>query len=191
LIQERKYLKNVTSKTLAWYEQSFRAFEGALESAQTIKQRLINLREKGVSAVSINTYPRCVNAYLKWTGSDLKIPRLTEEKRILKTFTSVDSQRLLDYKPKSKSQARVQALAILLLDTGLRIAEALALRASDIDLDNFLITVRNGKGRKQRLIPFSIARRKTLYRLVRSADQGYLFATKGATLSIRNAQHDL
>ena len=27
---ERRYLKNVTPKTLAWYEQSFKAFDGAL-----------------------------------------------------------------------------------------------------------------------------------------------------------------
>jgi len=28
--QERKYLKNVTPKTLAWYDDSFKAFQGAL-----------------------------------------------------------------------------------------------------------------------------------------------------------------
>lgn len=28
--QERKYLKNVTPRTLTWYRHSFKAFEGAL-----------------------------------------------------------------------------------------------------------------------------------------------------------------
>jgi integrase len=140
-IRERKYLKNVTSKTLAWYEQSFQSFEGALESAQTIKQRIVELRNRGISAISVNTWLRCINAYLKWTGSDLKIPRLQEEKKILKTLTSEDVKRLLTHKTKSKSQSRIQSLAILLLDTGLRIAEALALLSTDVDLDNFLSRV--------------------------------------------------
>ena len=149
---------------------SFRAFSGALDSKQTINQRIISLREKGISAVSINTWLRCINAYLKWTGSDLKIPKLKEEKKIPKTLTSDDVQRLLNDKPKSKSLSRFQALAILLLDIGLRIAEALAIRASDVDLDNFLIRVQ-GKGRKERLIRFSLAGRKTLYQLTRASHQ--------------------
>jgi hypothetical protein len=31
-IQERKYLKNVTPKTLAWYGDAFKAFQGALDA---------------------------------------------------------------------------------------------------------------------------------------------------------------
>jgi integrase len=127
---------------------------------------------------------RRVNAYLKWTGSDLKIPRLREEK-ILKTLTSEDVKRLLSHKTKSKSQSRASSLAILLLDTGLRIAEALSLRSSDVDLDNFHIKVQ-GKGRKERLIPFFIAGRRVLYHLTRGK-AGYLFPTPGGTLSTRDA----
>ena len=31
-IQERRRLKNITTKTLAWYGDAFKAFDGALES---------------------------------------------------------------------------------------------------------------------------------------------------------------
>jgi hypothetical protein len=51
---------------------------------------------------------------------DLKIPRLQEEKKILKTLTSDDVKRPLTHKTKSKSQSRAHQLAVLLLDTGLR-----------------------------------------------------------------------
>ena len=56
-------------------------------------------------------------------------------------------------------------LALLLLDTGCRITEALTLRVSDVDMDNMLVTL-DGKGRKQRIVPFSFELRKALHRFV-------------------------
>jgi hypothetical protein len=63
--QERKYLKNVTPRTLAWYRHSFKAFEGATSSRAEMTTRIAELRERGISPVSINTYVRCINAYLR------------------------------------------------------------------------------------------------------------------------------
>src|ERR1035441_3142885 len=86
-IQERKYLKNVTAKTLTWYEQSFKSFDGC-ETQQQYRQRILELRERGVSSISVNTWLRCVNAYLHWRDgkeekctshcTHLHLPRLTE-----------------------------------------------------------------------------------------------------------------
>ena len=44
---------------------------------------------------------------------------------------------------------------LFLLDTGCRISEALALSVNNIDFDNLLVTL-DGKGRKQRIVPFSV-----------------------------------
>jgi len=60
-------------------------------------------------------------------------------------------------------QWRLQALISLMLDTGVRIEEALTLRIGDMDLDNLLLTV-YGKGRKERRVPFSFELRKVLFR---------------------------
>ena len=68
-------------------------------------------------------------------------------------------------KPKNLYQRRLHLLALLLLDTGARITEALTLRVTDVDMDNMLITL-DGKGRKQRIIPFSFALRKALHRFI-------------------------
>jgi len=56
-------------------------------------------------------------------------------------------------------------LTLLLLDTGCRITEALSLRVRDVDMDNMLLTL-DGKGRKQRIIPFSFVLRKALHRFI-------------------------
>jgi integrase/recombinase XerD len=85
--------------------------------------------------------------------------------------------------PKHFQQRRLHLLTLLLLDTGCRISEALALRIRDLDMDNMLITL-NGKGRKQRIIPFSFGLRKALHRSIADFDRRpdfLLFATRENT----------
>src|SRR4029450_4780731 len=88
---------------------------------------------------------------------------------------------------------RASALACTLTDTGVRIEEALGLRRADVDFDNLLLKVR-GKGRKERLVPFSFELRRVLFRLEQlRSRQGWLacewlFPTReGTKLGQRNA----
>ena len=66
-VRERKYLKNVTPKTEAWYWQSWHALASGLPEDGTVPSkafwtdRIAALRDKGVAAVSVNTYARAVN----------------------------------------------------------------------------------------------------------------------------------
>jgi hypothetical protein len=101
-IQERKYLKNVTEKTLSWYAQSFNAFARCSAEAE-YKARVIELRERGVSAISVNSYIRCVNAYLKWSGATFKLGKLQESHQILPTFSPTHIEALRKAKPHSGS----------------------------------------------------------------------------------------
>jgi integrase len=58
---------------------------------------------------------------------------------------------------------RVHLAVLLILDTGLRISEALNLRQAGVDCDNLILKV-FGKGQKERFVPFSPELRKRLYR---------------------------
>jgi site-specific recombinase XerD len=81
-IRERSILKNVSPKTIAWYRDSFRAFDGAIDSRSAVIERIGTLRTRGVSAISVNTYLRCVNAFHRWANMKghlperIQIPRL-------------------------------------------------------------------------------------------------------------------
>jgi len=72
---------------------------------------------------------------------------------------------MVSWKPKAPCQRRLNLLTLLLLDTGCRITEALTLMVRDVDMENLLITL-DGKGRKQRIVPFSFALRRALFRYV-------------------------
>jgi hypothetical protein len=65
-IRERQYLKAVSPKTIIWSACSFTAFDGALESKEAVRQRIVELRQREVSPITINSYLRCINAYFRW-----------------------------------------------------------------------------------------------------------------------------
>jgi integrase len=125
----------------------------------------------------------------------LKIPRLKEEQKVLATLSPDHVKRIIQFKPKGKNLTRAHTIAMVLLDTGLRINECLSLSIQDVDLDNLLLRVK-GKGGVHRLVPFSIELRKHLFRHLKGLAVNHhsetTFATKNGTkLTTRNLQRDL
>jgi len=107
---------------------------------------------------------------------------LKEPENILPTLTDAQVRSIVDWKPAAKNfyQRRLHLLALLLLDVGCRISEALTLRVSDIDMDDLLLRL-TGKGRKQRTVPFSFVLRKSLYRFISDfgvTSDALLFSTR-------------
>ena len=189
-VQERKYLTNVSPKTLLFYQCSFRAFEGSLRTAEAIKARIVDLRARGLNPISINTYLTCIQAYCTWRGEAVRFPHLKTEQKVLNTFSPEQVGRLVRFKPKGRNLTRAHAVACLLLDTGLRISEALNLAKSDIDLDNLVIRAL-GKGNKQRLVPFSLELRRRLWLYLKGVSGPLAFPTRsGLKVTVRNFQRD-
>ena len=197
-IKERLYLKGVSSKTVAWYGDSFKAFP-VLERAAII-DRIAELRGRGVKAVSINTWLRCVNTYLHWrdgTGekcspqcTHVRIPRLKEEQKILETLGEGAKHSVVSFRPTGTNMRRAHLVALTILDCGLRASEVLGLTKADCDLDNLIFKVL-GKGNRHRLVPFSSELRKHLWRYVNQRSLITVFGTKNNTnLSVRNLERD-
>jgi site-specific recombinase XerD len=71
-IRERQYLLNVSDKTVEAYKWAWKAFEPALKRQARSEQggrailRIAELCEDGLSAVTVNTYLRSVNALANW-----------------------------------------------------------------------------------------------------------------------------
>jgi integrase/recombinase XerD len=120
---------------------------------------VMRMREKGLKATSCNCRIRAVNAYLKWSRSQLRVPKLREPCFVLPVFSLPEVALLTRWKPCGFYQRRLHLLVLVLLDTGCRVSEALSLQLQDCDVDNLLLTL-NGKGAKQRKVPFSFESRK-------------------------------
>jgi integrase/recombinase XerD len=173
-IRERQYLANVTPATIEWYKNSFKWLRTESPSQDDLKDAVIRMRSKGSKPTGCNSVIQALNTYAHWVyegsdskcGSGCKHPKIASLKvpdLILPTFTEQQIRLFLTWKPEGKYQRRLHLLIMFLLDTGCRITEALTLRVSEIDFDNLLVTL-DGKGRKQRVVPFSFELRKAMFR---------------------------
>ncbi len=182
-IRERQFISNVSPATVDWYRQSLKCLPSENPTADDLKTTVIGMRERGRKATGCNSSIEAINAYLKWSGSPLKIPHLKEPQLILPTFSTADVGRLIKWKPNGRCQRRLHLLVLFLLDTGCRITEALTVRVGDLDMENLLVTL-DGKGRKQRVVPYSFELRKTLVRFIRDFGRkvdALLFASRDET----------
>ena len=77
-LDERRWLLNVTSKTLEWYEEMFKLLrrlhptltEPADLTKPTLTQFVVKMRERGLSAVSCNTRIKAVNVFVGWLHTE-------------------------------------------------------------------------------------------------------------------------
>lgn len=200
-IRERKYLQNVTARTVEWYENSLRWLPCEAPTQQQLNAIVVLMREHGLKETSVNAALRCVNAYLHWDGgtdgkcgvgcSHPRVRRLKEPRLVMPTFTDAQVKRLIAWKPRGRYERRLHLLLLLLLDTGARISEVLNLRVRDLDFENLLVTL-DGKGRKQRIVPISVELRKAMFRYQASnnGDSLLLPADSGRPLGRQNVLRD-
>jgi integrase/recombinase XerD len=119
-----------------------------------------------------NTYIAAMNAFCRRLHEEghaperAKLQKLRVERRVVTVLDDTQMRTLVGFKPKTFRQARTHLAVVLILDTGLRISEALGLRDADIDFDNLILKVFE-KGQKERLVPFSPELRKRIYRFAR------------------------
>jgi site-specific recombinase XerD len=96
----------------------------------------------------------------------------------------------------ARGDVRDFAILVTFLETGIRVGELVSLRVNDVDLENRTMTVRQGKGKKDRSIPLTEQTVKALqeYLTIRATwdiiDQDILFIAKnGTSMDVRTVRH--
>ena len=174
------------------YRQALRECPETITKA-SLNATVVAMRERGLTPGGINLRARAINSYLTWLHEDghiserMKIKMLRNPPKPVQTLTEKDIHALATFRPKGRIQMRTWVLAMVLLDCGLRLSEALTLEHGSVDLDNLVLRVL-GKGHKERLVPISPELRKHLFRFLNRAKGRYVFAAhSGMPLERHNA----
>ncbi len=184
-LQQGAYLRNWTPATVRAYRQSIPA--DLVPTRTGLDAWVRTLWARNLTPGGINLRIRAVNSFLSWLLAEGLIPsplkvRLLPVPRRTKVLLEPAAIRALLQSP----HTRTRTLVLLLLDTGLRIHEALGLEWAQVSLDDCWLLVR-GKGGHERPVPFSPHMRATLYRWSRTSGDSRVFGR----LNYRNAYRDI
>jgi integrase/recombinase XerD len=220
--QMDRLVNNVSAKTLELYENSWKFFGLDLDTVRLdlknkkgddlmraervvldslkLARAKAKLQERAITPISINIYGRVMNTFLHFLHKEgiftnrFVLEPLQEETGDRREFFRDDEiLKLQNYRPKSFNQTRAWTIAMCMLDTGIRIDEALTLVLDDIDMHSEVITIL-GKGNKKRVVPMSTMFRQLLFRYTQKTAPGftYVFGTsKGTKTGQRNALRDI
>src|SRR6266478_7978125 len=123
----------------------------AHESAQTQRHRITLVRQFSRFLLRLGYSAYVPDSRLAARNRSSFIPRMLSDEELRKFFPAVDA-----LKPTARSPLRhliMPEVFRLLYGCGFRVGEVLKLRVRDVDLNQGIITVRQGKFRKDRLVP--------------------------------------
>ena len=156
-LRYKRYSPNTISTYISCLEQFNRFIER--EKLQinepVIYQYLMGLVAKGYSRSSQNQHINAIKFYLeKVLRQEQKSYHIERplKKRILPTVLSEQEIQLIFSNIKNLKH---KAILSLIYSCGLRIGEALNLTINDLDSDRMLISIRSGKGEKDRMVPMA------------------------------------
>jgi integrase/recombinase XerD len=123
----------------------------AHESARTQQQRITLFRQFSRFLLRLGYFAYVPDSTLAARSRSIFVPRMLSDEELQKFFQALDA-----LEPTARSPLRhliMPEVFRLLYGCGFRVREVLKLRVRDVDLTQGIITVRQGKGRKDRLVP--------------------------------------
>lgn len=151
------------------------------------------LEHKNIKRVSIRTYARAVRVFYRFLffndflDIDInKLQLIKFEKDIILPLTDEEVVQLLQcFKKYDFLGERDKLICMLMLDCGLRRGEVVKLKDDDINMTSQTIIV-NGKGSKQRLVPFgcSVKKQISIYKTLRGSHFSDTFINTVDRLSV-------
>ncbi len=140
---------------VAHFARHFGKSPDQLGAAQVLEYQIWLREHKHASATSANQVVCALRFFYREVlgrpDEVERIPYARRERRLPVVLSPEETARFLSSIP----IARYRVLLTTIYAAGLRISEALALRARDIDSSRMLIHVRLGKGKKDRYVPLS------------------------------------
>jgi site-specific recombinase XerD len=135
---------------------------------------LAGVTEAKLSSATLHIYARTLKTFGGWLAREghlpadplrtLRLPKV-DQKQLVPLTEEEERTLLSTYDENNPGDCRSKAIFLLMLDTGLRLAEVAQLQLANVDLDNGFLLVM-GKGRKERSVPFGYTTEKVLRKYV-------------------------
>lgn len=168
-MQEQKFRGN-SKETISYYKICLNMFidycgrDLDIEDLDIIlfkSYQLFLSESKDIKKVSVRTYSRAVRVFYRYLFfEDLidininKLKLIKADKEVIMPLTDTEVKQLLNsFVPLTFLGERDKLICMLMLDCGLRRGEVVNLKLTDIDKNKKTMII-NGKGSKQRLVPF-------------------------------------
>ena len=172
-----------SSATVSYYRNVltyFLEFAGNVDitelTLQLCREYYIYLADDDINSVSVQSYVRGLRAFLRWLYdfehidqnicAKFKLPKAT--RKVIDILTEDEIRLLLDSIPGDNvHNVRNRLIVALMLDCGLRLHEVVTLTVSSVHLKDRYIIVQQGKGDKQRVVPFGNFTHKLIERYLK------------------------
>ena len=171
-MQEQRFRGN-SEYTLEYYKRSLNMFINFCSAEMDIEDldimtfksyQLYISEHRDINKISVRTYSRAVKVFYRYlyfeNYIDIDINRLNlmkANKEVILPLSDNEVKQLLTlYDNSSFLSCRNRSIIMLMLDCGLRLGEVVNLMLNDIDFVNHYLVI-NGKGSKQRVVPFGSA----------------------------------
>lgn len=168
-MQEQKFRGN-SQETISYYKICLNMFIDYCGSDLDVSDldvilfkgyQLYLSENKDIKRVSVRTYSRAVRVFYRYLYFediiDININKLKlikADKEVIMPLTDIEVKQLLNsFEPLTFLGERDKLMCMLMLDCGLRRGEVVKLKLSDIDKSKRTMII-NGKGSKQRIVPF-------------------------------------
>ena len=168
-MQEQKFRGN-SKETITYYKICLNMFIDYCGSDLDVSDldvilfkgyQLYLSENKDIKRVSVRTYSRAVRVFYRYLYFediiDININKLKlikADKEVIMPLTDIEVKQLLNsFEPLTFLGERDKLMCMLMLDCGLRRGEVVKLKLSDIDKSKRTMII-NGKGSKQRIVPF-------------------------------------
>lgn len=180
--------RNLSGGTIDFYDKKLKVFVQFCHGHEITKinqitydhlrQFLITLEQNGHRPAGTHCYYRSVKSFLKWYEREaepagwrnpinkVKAPIIPLEPLDPVRIETINAM-LETCKRGNLNDARDRAILLVLLDTGIRLAEFLALNLEDVDPITGTILIRSGKSRKPRNVYLGETSRRILRRYVK------------------------
>jgi site-specific recombinase XerD len=171
-------------KIAEWFERND-IHQPADISSRHIRALLGEMVEKGYSDSYIHIHARVIRTFARFLHKEkyiyepieFEMPKIGKKR--LPVFNKEQVQQIL----KACEDKRDKAFILLMVDSGLRMAEAIALNWGDVDISSGIVRVEKGKGRKARSVVIGVHTRRALLKYrgeVNHAENKPLFQTRSA-----------